>query len=237
VNDDGEIELLRRAHERVLQRIVAACQRVGRDPDAVTLVAVSKTVPAARLRSASAAGLTLFGENRVQEAAAKHDLVPGVRWHLIGPLQSNKVRRAMGLFEALETLDSVELARRVARAVSESHPAEPLTVYLQVNVDRDPAKAGFAPEAVPSALPEIEALPGLRIAGLMTVGRLVTEAEEARPTFRALAMLSEQLRHRDQKLGPELSMGMTDDFEIAIEEGATLVRIGRALFGERPPER
>lgn len=232
--DPGEVARLRAACERVEGRIAAACRRVGRDPAEVALVAVSKTVPAERLRAAVAAGIDLLGENRVQEAAGKVPEVPGARWHLVGPLQSNKARRAVELFDVIETVDSVDLAVRLDRIVGELRPGIRYPVLLQVNVDRDPAKAGLDPEAVAWALERIGELARLEVRGLMTIGRLVTEAEAARPTFRALRALAERLRRQGLPLGPELSMGMTDDFEVAVEEGATIVRVGRAIFGERP---
>ena len=196
----------------------------------MALVAVSKTVPAERLVEAFAAGITTFGENRVQEALAKADAVPGASWHLVGPLQSNKARRAAALFDVIQTVDSVELAARLSQVVAAGGS---LSVLLQVNVDADPAKTGFSPAGVAEGLAAILTLPGLRVEGLMTVGRLVEIAEEARPTFRALRELSERLRADHPRLGPALSMGMTDDFEVAVEEGATIVRVGRAIFGER----
>jgi hypothetical protein len=225
------------AHARVLARILAACARAGRAPGDVTLVAVSKTVDAARLRDAVAAGLTLFGENRVQEGAAKAPEVPGARWQLVGPLQSNKARRALEVYEAIQSVDSVGLAERLdrlARDVRGAGPANRYPVLLQVNVDDDPAKAGFAPGALPEALDRIASLDALDVRGLMTIGRLVESAEAARPTFETLRELGERLRAGGASLGPDLSMGMTDDFEVAIEEGATIVRVGRAIFGERP---
>jgi pyridoxal phosphate enzyme (YggS family) len=158
----------------------------------------------------------------------------GARWHLVGPLQSNKARRAVELFDAVDSIDSIDIARRVDRIASELRPDRPLEVLLQVNVADDPAKAGFRPADVEHGLPELLALPALRIQGLMTIGPLVDDAERARPTFIALRDLSERLRGAETRLGPALSMGMTDDFEVAIEEGATHVRIGRAIFGERP---
>ena len=199
----------------------------------MTLVAVSKTVEAARLQAAVEAGLTLLGENRVQEAESKAPLLPGVRWHLIGPLQSNKARRAIELFDVIESVDSADLARRLDRIVGEAGRS-PLSVYLQVNVDRDQAKAGFQPETLELEMPGLAELGNLRLLGLMTVGRLVDRAEDARPTFTRLRELSERLRGLTGELGPGLSMGMTDDYAVAIEEGATVIRVGRALFGERP---
>jgi pyridoxal phosphate enzyme (YggS family) len=235
-----------RAH--VLAAIADACARSGRDPAGVTLVAVSKTVDAVQLRAAVAAGLATLGENRVQEAEEKVPAVPGARWHLIGPLQANKARRAVAIFDAIESVDSVALAVRLDRLVGELRPGRPLPILLQVNVDADPAKAGFGPDDLAATLPALVGLPNLELRGLMAVGRFVATAEEARSTFRALRVLSERLRARAlfpvrvgaaaasasaRGLGPALSMGMSDDYPVAIEEGATLVRVGRALFGER----
>jgi pyridoxal phosphate enzyme (YggS family) len=227
------IEAYRAARERVLARIADACARAGRVPDEVTLVAVSKTVGAEALRDAVAAGLDLLGENRVQEGVAKAPEVPGARWQLVGPLQSNKARRALEVFESIQTVDSVDLARRLDRLVPEVRPGPRYPVLVQVNVDLDPAKAGFAADELEAALDDLLALPHLAVGGLMTVGRLTSQPEEARQTFRGLRGLSERVRGRWPELGPALSMGMTDDFELAVEEGATIIRVGRALFGER----
>ncbi|MBI2764190.1 MAG: YggS family pyridoxal phosphate-dependent enzyme [Chloroflexi bacterium] len=221
-------------HAAIRARIDAACRRVGRAPSEVRLVAVSKTVPPERLRAAVASGIALFGENRVQEAAAKTDEVPEAIWHLIGPLQSNKARRAVETFATIETVDSGALAVRLDRLAGEVHPGAPLPVFLQANIDDDPVKAGFNPATLRSALSAILELPNLRVDGLMTVGRLVHEPEEARATFAALRHLRDDLRVDSPSLGTELSMGMSDNFEIAVEEGATFVRVGRALFGARP---
>ncbi len=231
---DADVAFFARARADVLARIAAACARSGRDVAAVTLVAVSKTAPVDRVRAAIAAGLTVLGENRVQEAAGKVPVAPGAAWHLVGPLQSNKARRAVELFDAIETLDSVELAIRLDRLAGEVRPGRPLPVLLQVNVDADAAKAGFAPADAPGAVAAVLALPNLRLDGLMTIGRLAISPEDARATFRELRDLSDSLRALHPELGPELSMGMTDDFEVAVEEGATIVRVGRAIFGERP---
>jgi pyridoxal phosphate enzyme (YggS family) len=232
--DHDQIDDLAAARARVLERIRAACERAGRDPSAVTLVAVSKTVDAARLRAAVAAGFTLLGENRVQEGEAKAPAVPGASWQLVGPLQSNKARRALEVFDSIQTVDSVALAERLDRLAAEVRPGVRYPVLVQVNVDADPAKAGFAPDVVEAALPALLDLSNLEIRGLMTVGRLATDPADARATFTGLRVLGEGLRSRWPALGPELSMGMSDDFELAIEEGATIVRVGRAIFGERP---
>jgi pyridoxal phosphate enzyme (YggS family) len=218
----------------VLARIAAACARAGRDPAGVTLVGVSKTAPADRVRAAVAAGLVVLGENRVQEAAGKIPEVSGAIWHLIGPLQSNKARRAVELFDVIESLDSLELAVRLDRIAGELRAGRPLPVLLQVNVDADPAKAGVAPADAAAAAGAILALPHLRLDGLMTIGRPAVTPDDARATFRELRELAATVRAARPGLGPELSMGMTDDFEVAVEEGATIVRVGRALFGERP---
>jgi pyridoxal phosphate enzyme (YggS family) len=229
------VERYRAAHAAVLARIADACLRAGRAPADVTLVAVSKTVDPARLREAVAAGVTTLGENRVQEGESKVDEVDGATWHLVGPLQSNKARRALEVFDVIETVDSVALAERLDRIVRETHgDAARFPVLLQVNVDDDPSKAGFGPDELAAALDGMTTLGALDVRGLMTIGRLVTDAEAARPTFRRLRELAEGLRGGSPALGPDLSMGMTDDFEVAVEEGATIVRVGRAIFGERP---
>ncbi len=229
-----EVASLAAARDRVLERIDRAATRAGRDPAGVTLVAVSKTVPAPRVQAAIEAGLATLGENRVQEAADKVPATRGGTWHLIGPLQSNKAGRAVELFDAVQSVDGLGIARRLDRLAAERRAGRPLPVLLQVNVADDPSKAGFTPEGVSSDLAAILDLPALRVDGLMTIGPLVESADAARPTFIALRELSAELRAGHPRLGPALSMGMSDDFEVAVEEGATIVRVGRALFGERP---
>ena len=241
--DPADVDAFRRARERVLRTIDAAAARAGRSAADVTLVAVSKTVDVGRVRAAVAAGLTTLGENRVQEAAGKVDAVPGATWHLVGPLQANKARRALDVFDAIQTVDSLGLAARLDRIVREIRglPAEgPVAVedrfrvLLQANVDADAAKAGYEPATLERELDELEALEALELAGLMTVGRLVATPTEARATFVALRRLSERLRARPgTRLGPEISMGMSGDYAVAVEEGATIVRVGTALFGAR----
>ena len=234
---------LEQARAAILARIGEAAGRAGRDPASVEVVAVTKTVEPERIRAAIAAGFTALGENRVQERAAKVAEIDAVstfpagaapRWHLVGPLQSNKARRAVELFDMIETVDSLDLARRLDRIAAEVRPGRPLEVLLQANVDADAAKAGFEPADLERDLPELLDLRNLAVGGLMTVGRLVDDPALARPTFVALRSLSERLRARHPALGPALSMGMTDDYPVAVEEGATLVRIGRAIFGARP---
>ena len=231
--DPATVAGLVAARARVLAAIDAACLRSRRDPSGVTLVAVSKTVASARLRAAVAAGLVTLGENRVQEAEGKVTAVSGARWHLVGPLQANEARRAVALFDVIESVDTLSLAVRLDRLAGELRPGRRLPVLLQVNVDADPAKAGFEPGDLADALSALAALPNLDLRGLMTVGRLVATVEEARSTFRGLRTLAAGLRAAHPVLGPALSMGMSDDYAVAVEEGATIVRVGRALFGER----
>ena len=245
----SDVDELAAARARILERVAAAAARAGRDPAEVEIVAVTKTVAPDRILAAIEAGFTALGENRVQERAAKAEAlgadgsgtessVPtaafgSVSWHLVGPLQSNKARRAVELFDVIETVDSLELAGRLSRIADEVRPGRALPVLLQVNVDDDAAKSGYDVPALERDLAAILDLPGLRVDGLMTVGRLVDAPERARPTFMALRTLSERLRAQDDRLGPALSMGMSEDYPIAVEEGATIVRIGRAIFGER----
>ena len=230
----NDLRSLADARARVLDRIAEACARSGRDPSSVTLVAVSKTVPAERLVAAVAAGLTTLGENRVQEAEVKAAAVAGATWHLVGPLQSNKARRALETFDVIESVDSVDLAVRLDRLAGELGRSRPVPVLLQVNVDADPAKAGFSRDQLDAAPERLDGLERIDVRGLMTVGRLVDHAQDARATFASLRAVSDALRDHWPRLGSELSMGMSDDYPVAIEEGATIVRVGRALFGERP---
>ena len=232
---ENRVRAFEERREAVLGRIAEAAAKVGRDAAGVTLVAVSKTHPADVVQAAIDAGLTVLGENRVQESVDKVAATHGGTWHLIGPLQGNKARKAVEAVDVIESVDSVELARRLDRIAGEVRPGSRLAVLLQVNVADDPTKAGFTPGEATVSLAELLDLPNLRVDGLMTIGRLVDEPEASRPTFAALRDLGERLRANDARLGSELSMGMTDDYPVAVEEGATIVRVGRALFGERPP--
>jgi len=211
---------------RIRERIAAAAVRAGRDPESVRLVGVSKTFAAAAVVAAVRAGLADVSENRVQEAAAKAPEVAlaGARpvWHLIGHLQTNKVKAALQLFDYIHSVDSLRLAESLSR-----HAERPLDVLLEVNVAGEASKTGFAPAEVPAAASAVAALPGVHLHGLMTVAPEVASAEDVRPVFRELRQLNESLGLA------ELSMGMSGDFEVAIEEGATMVRIGRAIFGPR----
>jgi PLP dependent protein len=231
---ESSIRAFEERRAAVLARIGEAAERAGRDPDTVALVAVSKTHPADMVQAAIDAGLTVLGENRVQEAVDKVAGTHGGTWHLVGPLQGNKARKAIEAVDLIESVDSLELARRLDRITAEVWPGVRFPVLLQVNVADDATKAGFTRDGAIDVLDELLDLPNLRVDGLMTIGRLVDEPEQSRPTFAALRELGERLRTRDPRLGAELSMGMSDDYPIAIEEGATIVRVGRALFGERP---
>ncbi|HEY8132405.1 MAG TPA: YggS family pyridoxal phosphate-dependent enzyme [Thermoanaerobaculia bacterium] len=209
----------------VEKRMRAACERSGRKRDDVTLVAVSKTFLAARIDEAIAAGVRDIGENRVQEARDKKPQVGGAaRWHLIGHLQSNKAKDAVRLFDVIETVDSVDLAEKIARAAEAAGKAQ--DVLLQVNVGDESQKSGVAPADLESVSRQVRALKGLRLLGLMAIPP-IGAPEETRRHFRRLREI------RDQIGLEHLSMGMSVDFEIAIEEGSTMVRIGRAIFGPR----
>jgi hypothetical protein len=220
------------ALDDVRRRIVDACARSRRDPSGVVLVAVSKTVPAERVRALHDLGQAVFGENRVQEALAKIPLVgPGPRWHLVGHLQRNKARHAAGLFEIIHSLDGAELAREIDRRAAAEGSAQ--KVLVQVNVAREATKQGTSEEDLPALLDVLAGLPNLDVRGLMCIPPPVDPAERARPWFARLRELRDDASRRLGRALPELSMGMTDDFEIAVEEGATLIRVGRALFGDR----
>ena len=219
--------------ESVQQRIRAACARVGRDPASITLLAVSKGQPPEIVRAAADLGQTLFGENRVQEAKAKIPLCPGrVRWHMIGHLQSNKCRDAVQVFEMIESVDSLALAQEIDKWADKA--AKTMPILLEVNIAGESSKFGYQPEQLLAELEQINALRKIEIHGLMTIAPWSPEPEKVCPVFRQLAELKRQC---EKLLGaplPHLSMGMRGDFEVAIEEGATLIRIGTALFGSRP---
>lgn len=222
--------------ERVRQRIAAACARAGRTPDSVRLMAVTKTVEPERILEAARLGLHLFGENRVQERLAKQAALAGIpaEWHLIGGLQSNKANRAAEIFDMVESVDSLVLAQRLDHAAERT--GRVLPVLLQVNIGREPQKHGAAPDQAVALAEAIADLPHLRLQGLMTVPPASDDPEASRPWFAALRQISEAIRNRVATSGQpwELSMGMSHDFEVAIEEGSTLIRVGSALFGERP---
>jgi hypothetical protein len=228
---DGAVSLMENLHT-IQQRIRSACERAGRDPAGVTLLAVTKTHRPETVRAAVEAGQFLFGENKVQEAKAKIPLCPGkARWHFIGHLQSNKCRDAVHFFEMIQSVDSLALAVEIHKRAEQA--AKRVPVLLEVNVAGEASKFGYAPDRLLTELAALNDLKRLEIHGLMTVPPWTAEPEKVRPHFRRLRELKE---HCEQIFGaplPHLSMGMTGDFEIAIEEGATMVRIGTALFGER----
>lgn len=218
----------------VRARIAAACALAGRDPAAVTLVAVSKTVPPERVRAAYDLGVRDFGENRVEEGVPKQSELPAdIRWHMIGHVQSRKARDAAGRFCLVHSVDSLKLAQRLAREAAAA--GRELPVLLEVNVAGEEAKYGYTPGApFFDEVTQILALPALRVRGLMTMAPIVADPEQARPVFAGLRALRDELAGRFPYADwHDLSMGMTDDFEVAVEEGATIVRVGRAIFGER----
>ena len=211
--------------ERVRERIARAARRAGRRPEDILLIGVSKTVPAERVREAIAAGLPALGENRVQEAREKiRALGRPVPWHLIGHLQTNKAKDALELFDVIQSVDRLTLASEIARRAT-----RPVDVLVEVNLGGEASKSGFARSEVKPALDALRSMPMLRVRGLMAIPPAVDEPEKARLWFRTLREL------RDAGGLAELSMGMSGDFEVAIEEGATMVRVGTAIFGERPP--
>jgi pyridoxal phosphate enzyme (YggS family) len=218
--------------EGIRQRIAAACGRANRDPASVTLLAVTKTHPPEVVAEAVRLGLTLFGENKVQEAKGKIPLCPSrARWHMIGHLQTNKARDAVALFSMIQSVDSLHLAEEINRRAEQA--ARTIPILLEVNIVGEASKFGYKPEQLLAEFKELNGLPRVEIHGLMTVPPWTPLPERVRPVFRRLRELKDQC---EQILGaplPCLSMGMSGDFEVAIEEGSTLVRIGTALFGER----
>ncbi len=216
---------------RLRERIERACERVGRDPSSVELVAVSKAHPEERIREAYDAGLRVFGENYAQELAEKADALgdlPGLRWRFVGHLQRNKIKLIERARATVDTVDSIRLAEALsARAETGGYTLE---VLIQVNVGGETQKSGCTPEEVPPLVEVARQLPGLALRGLMTVAPHFDDPEDARPSFAELRRLAED--HRLETL----SMGMTHDLEPAVAEGATMVRIGTALFGEREPD-
>ena len=219
--------------DTVRGEIASAARRAGRDPSAIRLVAVSKTHPADAVVQAAAAGQTIFGESRVQEARDKIPACPsGLDWHFIGHLQKNKVRQALPLFSFFHSIDSTALAQAIDRIAGENEkPAEGL---LEVNVSGEETKHGFTPDELRKGFSALGKLPHLRIRGLMTMAPYSENPEDARPYFRALRELRDELQSAHNHPLPELSMGMSGDFVPAIEEGATLVRVGSSIFGTRP---
>jgi pyridoxal phosphate enzyme (YggS family) len=226
------------------ERIASAAVRAGRRPEEITLVAVTKTFPPERIREAWEAGLRVFGENRVQEAEPKilwsREEVLGFDWHMVGHLQRNKVKKAIQLFDTIESVDSLRLAREIEQRCRAASVIMPL--LLEVNVTGEASKHGFAVyedggqqvDDFVSAVQQIVAMPSIELQGLMTVAPFGAPEEELRSCFRRVRLLQDRLRAQfPNHHWQHLSMGMTDDFEVAIEEGATVIRIGRAIFGKR----
>jgi pyridoxal phosphate enzyme (YggS family) len=218
--------------DKIRQQISTAAARCGRDPNGIQLLAVSKKQPIEVIREAIDAGQLLFGENRVQELMSKQPMLPAkVRWHLIGPLQSNKVRKVLPLAEVIHSVDSVDIARDINRIAAEVglHPK----VFLEINLAAESSKHGFTAAAIKDQLSELYELDRLYIQGVMCIPPFDPNPEKSRPFFVMLRELRDEL----EKIGgaplPQLSMGMSHDFEVAIEEGATIVRVGTAIFGER----
>lgn len=229
----GPADVPRRFAE-VRERIAGACRRAGRDPGAVTLVGASKTQPVEALEAAWRAGLTVFGENRVQEGVAKSALLPPeVEWHLLGPLQSNKVKTALDVFRTIHSIDRL----KIATALDDEAAARGLTLpgFVEINLGEEPTKHGFPPRGLAEAVRRLAGLRHLRVVGLMAIPPFGESPEDSRPWFRKLRELRDELAGRPEWQGFPglLSMGMSDDFEVAVEEGATHVRVGTALFGPR----
>ena len=224
---------------RVRTRMRQAAERAGRDPASVRLVAASKTVDAARIRAAIAAGVTVLGENYLQETRQKLGQLgrSDVEWHLIGPLQRNKVRYVFDLFDMMHSLDRLELAEEINRRAERL--GRRLPVLLEVNVGGEASKSGWTPDGLLSDVRQLATMPNIQVRGLMTIPPPTPQPHEARPFFRQLRQLRDRLAQEgyDGMTFDELSMGMTADYEVAIEEGATLVRVGTAIFGPRPERR
>jgi pyridoxal phosphate enzyme (YggS family) len=228
------MDQIRRNLEEIRRRLADAARRAGRDPAGIQLVAVTKTVGLESLREAVAAGQTLFGENYVQEAKTKiTSLGPGFTWHFIGHLQSNKAKAAVELFDLIHSVDRLSLAQALEAAAARRGKVQ--NILLQVNLAGEGSKSGTAPETAPDLLAAIGQLSHLKVLGLMTMPPWFNDPERVRLYFRGLRELRDRLRGLQLVDGelPELSMGMTGDFEVAVSEGATLVRIGTAIFGQR----
>jgi pyridoxal phosphate enzyme (YggS family) len=216
----------------VQQRIAAACVQVEREPRSVTLLAVSKSQPPEVVEQAAKLGLTIFGENKVQEAKAKIPCCSGrLRWQMIGHLQTNKCRDAVELFEMIQSVDSLRLAQELSKRAEQA--AKTLPILLEVNIVGEASKFGYRPEQLLAELNQLKSLRRLELQGLMTIPPWTSDSEKSRAVFRQLRELKIQCEQWLEAPWPHLSMGMTGDFEVAIQEGATLVRIGTALFGPR----
>ena len=221
--------------ERVSAQIEQIARGCGRDPAEIRLLAVSKTFSADCVKQAHQWGQTLFGENRVQEAEEKIPSVnlPELEWHLIGPLQSNKVKRAAQLFDVIHTLDRPKIVRKLNSCAEEI--GKIVRVLVEVKLGTEPQKHGLPPQEVMDMVEQVDSMPGLQLQGLMAIPPYQEEAEDSRPYFRQMADLLAEINGRRQQPLKELSMGMSHDYRVAIEEGATLLRIGTSIFGRRSP--
>jgi pyridoxal phosphate enzyme (YggS family) len=221
---------------RVQERIAAAARRVGRRSDEITLIGVSKTHPAEAIRAAYDGGLRHFGENRVQEWEGKRPTLGDLSatWHLVGHLQSNKAARAAGLFHSVDSVDDVVLAQRLDRARAEQGSSQRLRILLEVRVEEEESKSGVRIEEAAGLAEKLSGFSRIEVAGLMCIPPFLEDAEKVRPYFRRLRELRDSLAREIGRGLPVLSMGMSHDFEVAIEEGATEVRVGTAIFGSRP---
>jgi len=221
---------------RVQERIGAAARKVGRPSDEITLIGVSKTQPTEAIRAAYEAGLRYFGENRVQEWEGKRAGLEDLQasWHLVGHLQSNKATRAAGLFHSVDSVDDLGLAQRLDRARGEQASAPQLRILIEVRVEQEESKSGIKPEEAAALARRLAELTHLELAGLMCIPPFLDEPAKVRPYFRRLRELRDSLARDIGRELPVLSMGMSHDFEVAIEEGATEVRVGTAIFGSRP---
>ncbi len=236
MEESSAVQTLRERFANVRKRVETAAKRCGRSPDEITLVGISKTHPAGTLSAAVSLGITDLGENRVQEAEGKILEVGrrAARWHLVGHLQANKARRAVSLFDVIHSLDSASLAQRLDRLCA-AEGREELPVFIQVDLGGEASKTGIDPRHLPELLKATASCERLRLIGLMTLPPYFENAECGRPFFKTLRELRDQLQREGSfgELAGELSMGMSHDFEIAIEEGATMLRVGTAIFGER----
>ncbi|HEY3196937.1 MAG TPA: YggS family pyridoxal phosphate-dependent enzyme [Nitrospirales bacterium] len=239
MEDRAEREEFNERLERVRMRVERAAHSSGRNPAEVRVIAVTKTVAPERVLEAASCGCRTFGESRVQEAIAKMEALggtAGLEWHFLGPLQTNKIKAIIGRFSLLHAIDRVDVAERLQRALQERNMVQP--VLLEVNVSGEPSKHGFSPDTLMEAAGKVANFKNIEIKGLMTIAPAAASPEDSRPHFRHLKQLALRLEsERIPGVGTkELSMGMSGDFECAIQEGATMVRIGSALFGSRETE-
>lgn len=219
--------------DKMSMRIAAACARSGRSAHDITLIAVTKTFGSEQIREALAAGVHDFGENYVQELQRKRDELAGeqIRWHFIGHLQTNKVRQIIGWVEAIHAVDSIHLGEEISRHAAGIN--RPVNILVEVNTTGEKSKFGASPDETPFLVEKLLRLPSVNVVGLMTIGPFLADPEGSRPSYQRLKDLRESIEQRFSISLPQLSMGMSHDFEVAIEEGATMVRLGTAIFGER----